>query len=217
MSWAKRIRHPSEMVKKGDELEIVVLEIDSEKRRISLGMKQVKENPWTELAREFNIGSETTGVVTRILDRGAVVELRTDVEGFVPLSHLGIDGLKKPTEYFDVGAELPLKVIKMDPQNKRIVLSVNAYLEGKDQQTIDEFRNRFRKKAEPEGGKRPEGKKRSGETASEHGGDQRPPERDGEGPAEPEAADAIDREPETEPGEFGGEDHGDDVSGDPAK
>ncbi|HSG29549.1 MAG TPA: S1 RNA-binding domain-containing protein, partial [Candidatus Krumholzibacterium sp.] len=131
MSWAKRIRHPSEMVRKGDEVEVVVLEIDSGKRRISLGMKQTRENPWTDLANEFIIGTETNGTISRILDRGAVVELRTDVEGFVPLSHLGIDGMKKPTEYFETGTELPLKVIKMDPQNKRIVLSVNAYFEGR--------------------------------------------------------------------------------------
>ena len=143
MSWAKRIRHPSEMVRKGDDVEIVVLEIDSSKRRISLGMKQTRENPWTDLAGEFNVGTDTKGVISRILDRGAVVELRDDVEGFVPLSHLGIDGLKKPVEYFDPGVELPLKVIKMDPQNKRIVLSVNAFFEGKPQEEIDGFRSKF--------------------------------------------------------------------------
>ncbi|MBN2069832.1 MAG: 30S ribosomal protein S1 [Candidatus Krumholzibacteriota bacterium] len=143
MSWAKRIRHPSEMVRKGDEVEVVVLEIDSGKRRISLGMKQTRENPWTDLAAEFTIGTETSGNVSRILDRGAVVELRMDVEGFVPLSHLGIEGVKKPSEYFDVGMELPLKVIKMDPQNKRIVLSVNAYLEGRSNEEIEEFKAKF--------------------------------------------------------------------------
>ncbi len=146
MSWAKRIRHPSEMVRKGDDVEVVVLEIDSDKRRISLGMKQTRENPWTELANEFTIGTESEGVITRILDRGAVVELRDDVEGFVPLSHLGIEGMKKPTEYFEPGAKLPLKVIKMDPQNKRIVLSVNAYMEGKEQEEIDRFKERFPRK-----------------------------------------------------------------------
>ncbi len=165
MSWAKRIRHPSEMVKKGDEVEVVVLEIDSEKRRISLGMKQIKENPWTELAREYNIGTETTGTITRLLDRGAVVELKQDVEGFVPLSHLGIDGLKKPTEYFNVEMTIPLKVIKMDPQNKRIVLSINAYLEGKDQQTVDEFKRTFQKKVE----KGKEGKREDEKKTSEPG------------------------------------------------
>ncbi|MBN2184568.1 MAG: 30S ribosomal protein S1 [Candidatus Krumholzibacteriota bacterium] len=146
MSWAKRIRHPSEMVRKGDEVEVVVLEIDSGKRRISLGMKQTRENPWTDLATEFTIGTETKGTISRILDRGAVVELRMDVEGFVPLSHLGIEGLKKPTEHFDVEMELPLKVIKMDPQNKRIVLSVNSYLEDRSKEEIEEFKARFPRK-----------------------------------------------------------------------
>jgi small subunit ribosomal protein S1 len=152
MSWAKRIRHPSEMVKKGDEVEVVVLEIDSDKRRISLGMKQTRENPWTELATEFNIGTETKGIITRLLDRGAVVELREDVEGFVPLSHLGIEGMKQPAEFFEDGMELPLKVIKVDPQNKRIVLSVNAFFEGRTSDEIAEYREAHPRKAvaEPE-------------------------------------------------------------------
>ncbi|MGD1048425.1 MAG: 30S ribosomal protein S1 [Candidatus Krumholzibacteriaceae bacterium] len=143
MSWAKRVRHPSEAVRKGDELEVVVLEIDSSKRRISLGMKQTRENPWNELAKEFNIGTELGGKITRLLDRGAVVELKQDVEGFVPLSHLGIDNLRKPSDHFDVGMDIPLKVIKIDPQNKRIVLSVNAYFEGKSGDEVDAFRNKF--------------------------------------------------------------------------
>ena len=143
MSWAKRVRHPSEIIKKGDEVEVVVLEIDSNKKRISLGMKQTKENPWTSLADEFSIGTETQGLITRLLDRGAVVELRNDVEGFVPQSHLGIENLKKPTDYFDAGVEVPLKVIKMDPQNKRIVLSITAYLEEKGEEAIQEFKDRF--------------------------------------------------------------------------
>jgi small subunit ribosomal protein S1 len=150
MSWAKRVRHPSEAVRKGDELEVVVLEIDSSKRRISLGMKQIRENPWNELAKEYTIGTEVTGKVTRILDRGAVVELKEDVEGFVPLSHLGIDNLKKPAEHFEVGMDIPLKVIKIDPQNKRIVLSVSAYLEGRSPEEIDAFRNKFPKREIPE-------------------------------------------------------------------
>jgi small subunit ribosomal protein S1 len=146
MSWAKRVRHPSEAVRKGDELEVVVLEIDSSKRRISLGMKQTRENPWNELAKEFNIGIELRGRITRLLDRGAVVELKEDVEGFVPLSHLGIDNLRKPSDHFDVGMEIPLKVIKIDPQNKRIVLSVSAYLENRSPDEIDAFRAKFPKR-----------------------------------------------------------------------
>jgi small subunit ribosomal protein S1 len=150
MSWAKRVRHPSEAVRKGDDLEVVVLEIDSAKRRISLGMKQTRENPWNELAKEFNIGTELTGRITRLLDRGAVVELKEDVEGFVPLSHLGIDNLRRPSDHFDVGMDIPLKVIKIDPQNKRIVLSVSAYLEGRGGEEIDAFRKKFPRREVPE-------------------------------------------------------------------
>jgi small subunit ribosomal protein S1 len=146
MSWAKRVRHPSEAVRKGDEIEVVVLEIDSSKRRISLGMKQTRENPWNELAKEFSIGIELRGRITRLLDRGAVVELKEDVEGFVPLSHLGIDNLRKPSDHFDVGIDIPLKVIKIDPQNKRIVLSVSAYLENRSPDEIDAFRKKFPKR-----------------------------------------------------------------------
>ena len=149
MSWAKRVRHPSEAVRKGDELEVVVLEIDSSKRRISLGMKQIRENPWNELAKEFNVGTELGGRITRLLDRGAVVELKDDVEGFVPLSHLGIENLRKPSDHFDVGMDIPLKVIKIDPQNKRIVLSVNAYLEGKGSDEVDAFRRKFSRRESP--------------------------------------------------------------------
>jgi small subunit ribosomal protein S1 len=148
MSWAKRVRHPSEIIKKGDEVEVVVLEIDSDKKRISLGMKQTRENPWTELAKEFTIGIETTGTITRLLDRGAVVELRDDVEGFVPQSHLGIENIQKPSDHFNTGTEIPLKVIKMDPQNKRIVLSITAFLEDKGSEAVEEFKQRFPKKAE---------------------------------------------------------------------
>ena len=163
MSWAKRVRHPSEIIKKGDEVEVVVLEIDSDKKRISLGMKQTRENPWTELAKEFTIGTETTGTITRLLDRGAVVELRHDVEGFVPQSHLGIENLQKPSDHFSTGTEIPLKVIKMDPQNKRIVLSITAFLEEKGPEAIEEFKQRFPKKSEPA---------REAQPASDKGGEE---------------------------------------------
>ena len=139
MSWAKRVRHPSEVLKKGQEIDVVVLNIDSEKRRISLGVKQIQENPWTSLAEEFAVGTETKGKITRLLNRGAVVEIKDNVEGFVPISHMGIEGIKKVANHFEVGDELPLEVIKMDPQKKKIVLSVNAYFEGKDSSELASF------------------------------------------------------------------------------
>lgn len=139
MSWAKRIRHPNEMVKKGDEIDIVVLDISQEKKRISLGMKQLLENPWDGLADEFAIDTQVEGLVTRLLDRGAVVELREDVEGFVPVGQMGKQDLRHPEDCFDVGDKLPLKVIKVDPKNKRIVLSVSAHLKDLSEEEVQAF------------------------------------------------------------------------------
>jgi len=130
MSWAKRVRHPSEVVKKGDEVDVIVLDISEDKKRISLGMKQLTENPWEQLAVEFAVDTETEGTITRILDRGAVVDLRSDVEGFVPVAQMGFEDVVHPAEFYDVEEKLPLRVIKIDPKNKRIVLSVNAWIEA---------------------------------------------------------------------------------------
>lgn len=139
MSWAKRVRHPSEVVKKGDLVDVVVLEISQDKKRISLGMKQLNENPWERLAVEFGPDTEVTGKITRILDRGSVVELRHDVEGFVPVGQMGFDDIVHPGQYFQPGEEVPLRVIKVDPKNKRIVLSITAYLKARGDEETQEF------------------------------------------------------------------------------
>jgi small subunit ribosomal protein S1 len=146
MSWAKRVRHPSEVVKKGDLVDVVVLEISQDKKRISLGMKQLTENPWERLAVEFAPDTDVTGKITRILDRGAVVEIRHDVEGFVPVGQMGMEDIQHPEQYFVVGEELPLRVIKVDPKNKRIVLSVTAYLKTRAEDEVREFMDKHPKK-----------------------------------------------------------------------
>jgi small subunit ribosomal protein S1 len=146
MSWAKRVRHPSEVVKKGDLVDVVVLEISQDKKRISLGMKQLSENPWERLAVEFAPDTEVTGKITRILDRGAVVEIRHDVEGFVPVGQMGVDDIIHPEQYYSAGEEIPLRVIKVDPKNKRIVLSVSAYLKTRDEAEVSEFLARHPKR-----------------------------------------------------------------------
>ncbi|HKW12966.1 MAG TPA: 30S ribosomal protein S1 [Candidatus Krumholzibacteria bacterium] len=146
MSWAKRVRHPSEVVKKGDLVDVVVLEISQDKKRISLGMKQLTENPWERLAVEFAPDTDVTGKITRILDRGAVVEIRHDVEGFVPVGQMGMDDIQHPEQYFVVGEEIPLRVIKVDPKNKRIVLSVTAYLKTRGEDEVRTFMDKHPKK-----------------------------------------------------------------------
>jgi small subunit ribosomal protein S1 len=146
MSWAKRVRHPSEVVKKGDVIDVMVLDISQDKKRISLGMKQLTENPWDNLADEYAVDTDTEGKVTRILDRGAVVELRSDVEGFVPVGQMGFEDMRHPEERYAVDDALPLRVIKVDPKNKRIVLSVAAFLRKLSEDEIGEFTDRYPKK-----------------------------------------------------------------------
>ena len=139
MSWTKRIRHPSEVIKKGQELDVVVLNIDKERRRISLGHKQTIENPWAKLAVTYAVGNAVEGNISRILERGVVVDLEGHVEGFVPVSQLGIDDLQRPDEYFGEGDEIPLKVVEFDEDQKKIVLSVRERLRDADQDEIDAF------------------------------------------------------------------------------
>jgi small subunit ribosomal protein S1 len=142
MSWTKRIKHPSEVVKKGDRVDVVVLSVDKDNRRISLGLKQVQENPWEDLVQRYAPGLEVRGKVSRLLDRGVVVDL-DELEGFVPLSQLGIENLEKPSQAFKEGDEIPLKVIRADPQNRRIVLSARAYFSSRDPVDFENYRAKY--------------------------------------------------------------------------
>jgi small subunit ribosomal protein S1 len=132
LSWTKKIRHPSEVLQKDQEIEVEVLAIDRENRRISLGYKQLFENPWEKLAEEYKVGTQVKGKITRCMEKGLVVEIPDEVEGFVPLSHLvRLDrpGPKRTTDHYRVGEELDLTVIEFDKENKRIVLSEKGLVE----------------------------------------------------------------------------------------
>jgi small subunit ribosomal protein S1 len=139
MSWTKRIQHPSEVMKRGDVVDVVILGIDKDNRRISLGHKQVKNDPWPDLQLQYALNTETMGTIARLLDRGAIVSLPGDVEGFVPTYHLNKPDITKPADAFSEGDELPLRVIEFDSHNRRIVLSVNAYFAGKESKEIEEY------------------------------------------------------------------------------
>ncbi len=147
MSWTKRVSHPSEVVKKGESVEVVVLSIDKEHRRISLGLKQVQDDPWPTLAEKFPPAMVVQATVNRLFDRGAIVDVGGDIEGFVPLSQLGMDDLKRPGEAFLPGETLTLRVTRVDVPNHRLVLSVKAWLQEQDDVTLAEWtagRNRAR-------------------------------------------------------------------------
>jgi small subunit ribosomal protein S1 len=143
MSWTKRIEHPNEVVKKNDSVNVKVLNIDREQRRISLGLKQAEDDPWPTLTERYQEDSTISGKVVRLLDRGAVLELEEGVEGFVPVGQLGVEGLKRPEDAFKEGDELTVKVTRVDVANRRIVLSVRAYLDEQDDEVLREYQAKY--------------------------------------------------------------------------
>ena len=139
MSWTKRVQHPSEMMKKGDKLDVKVIKIDHENRRISLGYKQLTEDPWPELANKFAMGSECLGTIVKVLDRGVVVDIGDSVEGFVPVGQLAGRDLTDPTGVFKEGEGVPLAVIEFDPKQHKVVLSAVAYFKKRDRSEFDTY------------------------------------------------------------------------------
>jgi small subunit ribosomal protein S1 len=139
LSWTKKIRHPGEFVKKGEEIEVVILGIDLDQRRISLGHKQVRNNPWDVFSEDYRVGIQTQGRIVRIIEKGVIVELPQGVDGFVPTSQLSFAPVKNIADYFRVDEILPLRVIEFDKDAKKIVLSAVEYLKTQDQATIDAY------------------------------------------------------------------------------
>lgn len=139
LSWTKKIRHPGEFVKKGDELQVVVLAIDNEHRRISLGHKQISENPWDIFESEFAIGMETEGKIVRLIDKGVIVEMPQGVDGFVPVSQLSFAPVRTISDFFNVDDVLPLKVVEFDKEQKKIVLSAVEFLRGRSADEIAKY------------------------------------------------------------------------------
>ncbi len=139
LSWTKKIRHPGEVVKKGDPIDVVILGVDVDQRRISLGHKQLTDNPWNTFSYAYKVGTEVEGKVVRIIEKGVIVELPMSVDGFVPLSQLSLTPVKNIADAFHVDDELPMTVIEFDGESKKIVLSVVEYLRGKEQTVVDDY------------------------------------------------------------------------------
>jgi small subunit ribosomal protein S1 len=134
MSWTKRVQHPSEVVKKGDAVDVVILNIDAENKRISLGLKQASEDPWLRIGETLPVGTELPGSVARLMDKGVVVDIGNDIEGFVPLSHLNLTG-QQVNSSADVaweGMKMNVRILEVDPIHRRIVLGVVDIPEGQE-------------------------------------------------------------------------------------
>ena len=140
MSWTKKISHPSEMVKKGDEVEAIVLAVDQEKKRVSLGLKQLKEDPWQgEIPGRYRVGDELEGKVTKITNFGVFVEIGDELEGLMHISELSDTKVENPEDVVSVGDKIRVRIIKVNSEERKIGLSLMEVIE---------------KAPEPKGGKK---------------------------------------------------------------
>jgi small subunit ribosomal protein S1 len=126
LSWTKKINHPSEILKKGDEIEAVVIDIDKANQRISLGVKQIETDPWKEIEGKFKVGDVVKGTVSKIANFGAFIELPGDIDGLVHISQISEDRVEKVKDVLKPGQEVEARVIKIDKTERRLGLSIKA-------------------------------------------------------------------------------------------
>jgi small subunit ribosomal protein S1 len=149
MSWTKKIKHPSEVLKKGEEVEAVILHIDPENQRLSLGLKQLSPNIWERFFSEHKVGDVVTGKIVRLTNFGAFVEIEEGIEGLVHVSELSRRKLKDLEKEFAIGQLLTMKISKMDFSQRKIGLSVAAYkAEEERKQKAQEEEKRKKEKRE---------------------------------------------------------------------
>lgn len=132
ISWKQRVKHPSEMFKKGQEIEVMVLNIDVEHEKFSLGLKQIEKNPWEELSLRYPAGSVVSGKVTNITDFGIFVEIEEGIEGLVHISELSPRRVKSSSELFAIGDSVSAVVKNIDPKGRKIRLSIKDFEAGTD-------------------------------------------------------------------------------------
>jgi len=139
ISWTEAIKHPSEKFEKGDEVEAVVLKIDKENEKFSLGIKQLQPNPWNDIQRRFPIGTEAEGEVTDVTDFGAFVRLEEGIEGLVYTSQLAAEQVDKPSDVVSVGERVKALVTKVDPSEQKISLSIRAVHDQAERKALEEI------------------------------------------------------------------------------
>jgi len=124
LSWTKIVRHPKEMVQKDDNIEVSILEVSRENRKISLGLKQISEDPWPDLIKKYETGKKVSGEIIKILDKGVILELDDDVEGIVPFSSRSIKGRKEKLSKYKSGDKISGLVMEVKPDEKKIVIYI---------------------------------------------------------------------------------------------
>jgi small subunit ribosomal protein S1 len=142
LSWTKRVKHPSEILKKGDVVEAIVLNIDAENQRLSLGLKQLATDIWDEFFSHHKVGDIVEGKIVRLTNFGAFVELAEGIEGLVHVSELDEKRIEKPEEQFKAGDVFPMKIIKVQEGERKIGLSIRAVKQDETQRDMETWREK---------------------------------------------------------------------------
>ena len=148
LSWLKRIVDPREVLREGDEVEVMVLSIDPAQQKISLGLKQIEPDPWIEVPNKYKIGSVVRGKVVNITSFGVFAQLEDDIEGLIHISELAEQRIEKPEDVVSVAQELDLKVIHLDPTERRIGLSLKAAQAEQDRATVTQYEQQREERAQ---------------------------------------------------------------------
>jgi small subunit ribosomal protein S1 len=141
ISWIKRIKHPSELYKKGDVVQAIVLDIEKDQERFSLGIKQLHDDPWETVAERYDVGKEITGTVTNLTDFGVFVEIEEGIEGLVHVSEISKEKIKTPVGKFNIGDVITAKVMNINSQERRIGLSIKRLEIESEQSLLSEYVN----------------------------------------------------------------------------
>jgi small subunit ribosomal protein S1 len=144
ISWTKRIKHPSELFKKGDVVQAIVLDIEKDNERFSLGIKQLQADPWKSVSERYEVGKEITGTITNLTDFGIFVELEEGIEGLVHISEISKDKIKTPMEKFKVGDVITARVMNINTEERRIGLSIKRLEIEDEQNLLSEYVNNIR-------------------------------------------------------------------------
>jgi small subunit ribosomal protein S1 len=144
ISWTKRIKHPSEIYKKGDLVQAIVLDIDKDNERFSLGVKQLQSDPWDTVSERYEVGKEITGTITNLTDFGIFVELEEGIEGLVHVSEISKEKIKTPVGKYNVGDVITAKVMNINTEERRIGLSIKRLEMDDEQGMLSDYVNNMR-------------------------------------------------------------------------
>ena len=144
ISWIKRIKHPSELYKKGDVVQAIVMDIEKENERFSLGIKQLQEDPWKTVAERYKVGKEIAGTVTNLTDFGVFIELEEGIEGLVHVSEISKEKIKTPIGKYNIGDVITAKVMNINSEERRIGLSIKRLEMDSEQSLLSEYVNNIK-------------------------------------------------------------------------